>query len=107
MLSIPSTERIELRRITTTKIGATDLMNTRYIPSNLNFEESFTSFEILSRPTAFTTKMQVANAATGIISTEVPDLQSTNHLMPIIQKFMVDALTDNLYVMEDGKLVKQ
>ena len=27
--------------------------------------------------------------------------------MPIIQKFMVDALTDNLYVMEDGKLVKQ
>ena len=27
--------------------------------------------------------------------------------MPIIQKFMVDALTDNLYVMEDGKPVKQ
>ena len=27
--------------------------------------------------------------------------------MPIIQKFMVDALTDNLYIMEDGKLVKQ
>ncbi len=27
--------------------------------------------------------------------------------MPIIQKFMVDALTDNLYIIEDGKLVKQ
>lgn len=27
--------------------------------------------------------------------------------MPIIQKFMVDALTDNLYIMEDGELVKQ
>ena len=27
--------------------------------------------------------------------------------MPIIQKFMVDALTDNLYIMEGGELVKQ
>lgn len=27
--------------------------------------------------------------------------------MPIIQKFMVDALTDNLYIMEDDELVKQ
>lgn len=27
--------------------------------------------------------------------------------MPIIQKFMVDALTDNLYIVEDGELVKQ
>lgn len=27
--------------------------------------------------------------------------------MPIIQKFMVDALTDNLYIVEDGKLVRQ
>lgn len=26
---------------------------------------------------------------------------------PIIQKFMVDALTDNLYIMENGELVKQ
>ena len=27
--------------------------------------------------------------------------------MPIIQKFMVDVLTDNLYVMEDGEIRKQ
>lgn len=27
--------------------------------------------------------------------------------MPIIQKFMVDALTDNLYIVENGELVKQ
>lgn len=27
--------------------------------------------------------------------------------MPIIQKFMVDALTDNLYIIEDDILVKQ
>lgn len=30
-----------------------------------------------------------------------------SYYMPIIQKFIVDALTDNLYVIEDGKLVKQ
>jgi hypothetical protein len=30
-----------------------------------------------------------------------------NTFLPIIQKFMVDALTDNLYIIEDGKLVKQ
>ena len=27
--------------------------------------------------------------------------------MPIIQKFMLDAITDNLSIIEDGKLVKQ
>ena len=34
-------------------------------------------------------------------------LKMLNVFLPIIQKFMVDALTDNLYVVEDGKLVKQ
>ena len=59
-------------------------MNTRYIPSNLNFEESFTSFEILSRPTAFTTKTQVANAATGIISELVRKSKKSSISMPKI-----------------------
>lgn len=30
-----------------------------------------------------------------------------NTFLPIIQKFMMDALTDNLFIMEDGNLVKQ
>ena len=33
--------------------------------------------------------------------------QQITTFLPIIQKFIVDALTDDLYILEEGKLVKQ
>ena len=53
--------------MTTTNMGAIDLMNTRYIPSKRNFDESLTSSAILSTVTTLMMNMQVAKAATGII----------------------------------------
>lgn len=63
----PITFAMELKRITTIHIGARYFIKKQYIFLRLKRDDCSISFEILSSPTTRVTKMQVDNAANGII----------------------------------------
>ena len=85
MLIIPSTLAIELSRIMIRQAGAKYFRNTLYSFFLRKGEDCSISFVILSIPTTFNTRIQVASAARGIITEFVVKSKKSRKFIPKIR----------------------